>query len=115
MATTKKLERLLELYAYRVHAAYPDNTLQWAFEELRRAFANQDAEPSLEVFDAILEQEFKIEFASTLHQYFVDRVVAAIQTLEDIGGPETPADYVRVLEAVKVEIERRIKVAKENA
>jgi hypothetical protein len=47
-------------------------------------------------------------------KHFIDKLVAEVQTMEEIGGPDSLEQYIAVLTAVKLEIERRITVATER-
>ena len=42
-----------------------------------------------------------------------DSIIASVQKMEDIGGPDSLEEYIDILERVKQEIERRITTAKE--
>jgi hypothetical protein len=43
---------------------------------------------------------------------FFDRLAMEIQNLDEIGGPDTPQEYVAILEALQIDIARRIDTAK---
>lgn len=46
--------------------------------------------------------------------FFVQKILLEIQSLEEIGGPDTLAHYSTILEVVKVDIEIRLEMAKER-
>ena len=50
----------------------------------------------------------------TLHEIYMEQALEGIAFLDDMGGPDTPEEYVKVLEDLKKEIDRRISVAKNN-
>lgn len=47
-----------------------------------------------------------------MSQQIVKAILKEIQNLDEIGGPETPEEYISCLEKVKAEIEKRIETAK---
>ena len=47
-------------------------------------------------------------------KWFADGVIASIQELEELGGPDDLEQYILVLTSVKIEIEKRIQVAITN-
>lgn len=49
---------------------------------------------------------------SPFTKYFIQNILDRVQNLEDIGGPNTLAEYIFVLEAVKSDIEQRLANAK---
>jgi hypothetical protein len=48
------------------------------------------------------------------HDYFVKKVLANVQFLDELGGPDTSEGYVLILKDVILELERRIDTAKTN-
>lgn len=42
------------------------------------------------------------------HDLYVTRLLAEVQTLEEIGGPATLEGYITILNEVKADIEQRI-------
>ena len=46
--------------------------------------------------------------------YYAKQIISTIQELEEIGGPDTLAEYIATLTIVKLEIEKRIKVASDR-
>ena len=47
-------------------------------------------------------------------KYYTDNLISAIQELEEISGPGTREEYITVLTAVKLDIEKRIQTATEE-
>jgi hypothetical protein len=48
---------------------------------------------------------------SRLNKIHLERILSAVQDLEEIGGPDTLEEYVKILEAAKAEISKRIESA----
>lgn len=48
-----------------------------------------------------------------MKQDFINSILESIQNLEEIAGPDTRAEYIDILEAVKVEIDKRLNSARE--
>jgi hypothetical protein len=44
-------------------------------------------------------------------EVYIRRILEAVQTLEDMGGPEPLEQYIAVLSAVRLDIEERINAA----
>jgi hypothetical protein len=44
--------------------------------------------------------------------YHVNKLMSALQDMEEISGPDSLAEYVAVLEVISVEINKRLEVAK---
>jgi len=44
-------------------------------------------------------------------KHFVDNVLNELQNLEEIGGPDSYEQYIAVMTAIKLEIDKRIAVA----
>lgn len=44
-------------------------------------------------------------------KHFVSRVIDELQNLEEIGGPDSYEQYIAVLTAIRLEIDKRIEVA----
>ena len=42
---------------------------------------------------------------------YIKNLIAVLQEMEEIGGPDTREQYIAVLTAVKLEIDKRIAVA----
>jgi hypothetical protein len=47
-------------------------------------------------------------------KYFSDKIISVVQELEEIGGPDTLDEYIATLTIVKLELEKRIKVASDR-
>ena len=50
----------------------------------------------------------------TYTKHFAEQIISVVQQLEEIGGPDTLAEYIATLTIVRLEIERRIKVASDR-
>lgn len=48
------------------------------------------------------------------HDFFVKKILSAVQEMDEIGGPDTLEEYVAILQEVKKDIEQRISNAQER-
>lgn len=54
-----------------------------------------------------------LKWIKPTNRAFVERILEVVQTMEDIGGPDSYDDYIEVMQYVRADVEERIKNADE--